>query len=438
MKRAGEEKQQGGPLQASKVDKRGLYFGESTRGPHGFTVDRGGQYLMRTGFEPSVCPIGGGGVSSPSASLGSEGLLFEGVGDDLVRRTSSGHYEPVGLERLCGRSVALLFGLGMHPKCTSFVPFLAQASSNQLSRASSLLMLSFQEEDAFCSASLCQPPGKGLARPGSRQDSQLPATYPASFSAIWLASWLAAEEYQIVEQAAGGGPPAAAWLHVMRKKFCALPGVYVQQRERAYYFGLSLFAVAAASQFYKNVNEEGGRPKVEVVYVDLDSDPQAFEESRKSMPWLSLQFSSPVRSKLIRRYGLRVEPRGRRLRVSLCASCLSVHPAGYASLPNCVVLGLPRMLVVGPRGEEMQWLPCEHESPVVLREWDYAAFRWPPAAAADSRGDSAGSSSRKETCKHSGETQEQIDWDWPLKPEVAAAWPREWERRQQHRHDENS
>lgn len=48
-------------------------------------------------------------------------------------------------------------------------------------------------------------------------------------------------------------------------------------------------------------------------------------------------------------------------------------------LPGRVTMGLPRLLVVGPRGEEMHWLPCDHESAVVLKEWDFVASQWLPA-----------------------------------------------------------
>ncbi|KAL8455277.1 hypothetical protein Emag_000861 [Eimeria magna] len=230
MKKGATEKQQAGVSGPSKPDKRGLFCGE-TRGPQGFVIDKGGQHLMRTGFEPSVMPIGGGSYFSDSAE--GQGGLFDGVGGGLVRRGPSGHYHPL-------------------------------------------------------------TPTRGGVR--------------------CMRTW---------------GP------------------------------------------FYKSVNEEGEKRKIEVVYVGLDKERQAFEDSRAHMPWLSLQFDSPLRSTLIRRYRLETEP------------------SGHTVLPGSVVLGLPRLLVVGPQGQQIHWLHCEHESPVVLREWDFEATQWPPAidTAAD-RGDS--------------------------------------------------
>ncbi|XP_026194178.1 probable nucleoredoxin 1 [Cyclospora cayetanensis] len=173
------------PLAGSKAAKfsRGQFVGE-TRSAEGYVIDRGGEYLMRAGFEPSTVPIGAN-VLDPSREY--EGLL-DGAGDDLVKRAIGGRYEPVGMDQLWGRSVALLFSAGCHPKCASFVPFLIQ--------------------------------------------------------------------------------------------------------------------------FYKNVNEEGGGPKVEVIYISLDNDEEAFENSRRTMPWLSLQYSSPLRDRLMKRYRLKVEPVG--------------------------------------------------------------------------------------------------------------------------------
>ncbi|KAL8445681.1 hypothetical protein Emed_005445 [Eimeria media] len=164
--------------------------------------------------------------------------------------------------------------------------------------------------------------------------------------------------------------------------------------------------------FYKSVNEEGDKKKIEVVYVGLDKERQAFEESRAHMPWLSLQFDSPLRSNLIRRYRLKVEP------------------SGPTPLPESVVLGLPRLLVVGPQGQEYHWLHCEHDSPVVLREWDFAATQWPPAP--DSEADRGDSCCRPHERATRDRQQDLTDTIWPLTPELAAAWPMERERQQQH------
>ena len=68
--------------------------------------------------------------------------------------------------------------------------------------------------------------------------------------------------------------------------------------------------VCACMQFYKNVNESGDQPKIEIVYISLDSSREAYEESRRCMPWLSLQYNSPLRNRLIKRYKLKIEPSG--------------------------------------------------------------------------------------------------------------------------------
>ncbi|KAL8437897.1 hypothetical protein ACSSS7_000660 [Eimeria intestinalis] len=304
MKKGAAEKQQQPKTPATaKVDTRGLFFGE-TRGPQGFVIDKGGQHLMRAGFEPSTRPIGTGASLSDSAGAAA---------------TTRAQLHPVLLR------------------------------------------------------------GKGQE---------------------------------------------------------------------------GLFDNIGEDLFYKSVNEEGERKKVEVIYVGLDKERQAFEDSRAHMPWLSLQFDSPLRKTLIRRYHLRIEPSGiERFLHSLCcrkhqqqqqqrpaaaaaAAAAGVSDSREAPLPQSVIVGLPRLLVVGPQGQEYHWLQCEHDSPVVLREWDYEAFRWPPAP--DASGDKGDSCTSR---PHGGDTrdnrQDFADIDWPLTPEVAAAWPMERERQQQHgRHEE--
>ncbi|CDJ43638.1 hypothetical protein, conserved, partial [Eimeria tenella] len=180
MKRAAAQQQQG--ASQGPRNTRGAYSGES-RPSEGFKIDRGQQYLMRSGFAPSTAPIGSTVSGHPEGEFES---FLEGVGEDLVGLSVEG-FRPVGLDALWGRSVALLFSAGTHPKCSSFIPFLAQ--------------------------------------------------------------------------------------------------------------------------FYKNVNEAGDRPKVEIIYVSLDESEAAFESSRQQMPWLSLQFNSPTRQKLIKRYRIYVDPR---------------------------------------------------------------------------------------------------------------------------------
>ncbi|KAL8273121.1 hypothetical protein Esti_002879 [Eimeria stiedai] len=361
MKRGVAEKQQAGVSAPAKAHTRGMFCGE-TRGVQGYIIDKGGQHLMRAGFEPSPVPIGGGSSCSDSAECRKG--LFDGVGEGLVRRGPSGQYHPVGVEQLGGRSVALLFGLHLHPKCTSFIPFLAQARARKERSCVCVFV---------CELSLLYVPLGVCLLPSYLYPSHVLGHTCRLYTST--SNCMRALLTRVVPAVC-----SETWL--------------------------------VRVQFYKSVNEEGDKKKVEVVYVSLDEERQAFEDSRAHMPWLSVQFDSPLRGTLIRRYRVKVEP------------------SGHSSpLPGSVVLGLPRLLVVGPQGQALHWLHCEHESPVVLREWDFTATQWPPTV--DVAADKGDSCSRP----HGGDTRDKMqdlaDTIWPLTPELAAAWPMEKERQQQ-------
>ena len=81
-----------------------------------------------------------------------------------------------------------------------------------------------------------------------------------------------------------------------------------------------MFGVVCVCQFYQTVNTAGGHPKIEVIYIGLDGEAAEFEDSRQRMPWLSLQYNSPLRHKLIKRYRLKIEPAGQN--ISCCCCCL--------------------------------------------------------------------------------------------------------------------
>ena len=85
----------------------------------------------------------------------------------------------------------------------------------------------------------------------------------------------------------------------------------------------------------------------------------------------------------------------------------------------------------------MHWLPCDHESAVVLKEWDFVASQWLPAQRPYTHAE------HLYACSHAGDpsilakdSQTEADalnpmsFSWPLAPEIAAVWPME-RRRQQ-------
>lgn len=111
-------------------------------------------------------------------------------------------------------------------------------------------------------------------------------------------------------------------------------------------------------QFYKNVNEAGQYPKIEIIFVSMDGSKEDYIANRNNMPWLSVEYNSPLQRGLINKFDVKAFLPGR-------------------SDGRFLGKGIPKLIVVGHEGQPIHWLPCEHQSPNVLREWDIYSNRWP-------------------------------------------------------------
>ncbi|EPR64361.1 PDI family protein [Toxoplasma gondii ME49] len=105
--------------------------------------------------------------------------------------------------------------------------------------------------------------------------------------------------------------------------------------------------------YYRTMNEGGANQKIEIIFVSLDRDREAFESHRAHMPWLSIDLENPLTEILKRHFRVMKE--------------YEVPTYGYGSRT-----GVPSVIVIGSDGREAQFLPiCSG-----LEEGDRALLRW--------------------------------------------------------------
>ncbi|PFH38572.1 PDI family protein [Besnoitia besnoiti] len=112
--------------------------------------------------------------------------------------------------------------------------------------------------------------------------------------------------------------------------------------------------------FYRTINEGGSNQKIEVIFVSLDRDRQAFEHHRSHMPWLSIDLENPLTDVLKRHFRVMKE--------------YEVPAYGYGSRT-----GVPCVVVVGSDGREAQFLPVSsgrEEGDRALLRWDWRNTRF--------------------------------------------------------------
>ncbi|CDJ32311.1 uncharacterized protein EMH_0074110 [Eimeria mitis] len=85
-------------------------------------------------------------------------------------------------------------------------------------------------------------------------------------------------------------------------------------------------------------------------------------------------------------------------------------------------MGIPRLLVVGPRGEQITWLSAEHTGAAALKDWDFHTNQWPRTSSS-----SSSSSSSDDAAAAAADRQQQQHTyadppSWPFTPEAAAAF----------------
>ncbi|KAL8271897.1 hypothetical protein Esti_004182 [Eimeria stiedai] len=108
-------------------------------------------------------------------------------------------------------------------------------------------------------------------------------------------------------------------------------------------------------QFYRTVNEGGSHQKIEVIFVSADENEKAYRDHLKHMPWLSIDYSDPLRVILLRHFRVEKE----------------VHVPTQGQGPRA---GLPSLVVVGADGRDAQFLQVSggrEEGEKALLRWDW-------------------------------------------------------------------
>ncbi|CBZ54272.1 conserved hypothetical protein [Neospora caninum Liverpool] len=114
-------------------------------------------------------------------------------------------------------------------------------------------------------------------------------------------------------------------------------------------------------QFYDTTNASGEKQAVEIIFVSLDKDEQEFERFRSLMPWCSVEFNSPLRKNLLKRYRVADDE----------------IVVGEIRIPAA---GLPLLVVIGPNGEEAGRLSFQPRDESGFQQWDYRFNKWPGSA----------------------------------------------------------
>lgn len=112
--------------------------------------------------------------------------------------------------------------------------------------------------------------------------------------------------------------------------------------------------------FYRRLNEGGSNQKIEIIFVSMDENREAFEKHRANMPWLSVDFENPL-TVILRRH-FRVVSRS------------EIPTYGYGS-----ATGIPSVIIIGSDGHEAQILPVSsgrEEGERALMRWDWRNTRF--------------------------------------------------------------
>eukprot|EP01054_Gregarina_sp_Poly1_P001572 Gregarina_sp_Poly_1__1571@NODE_139_length_13109_cov_53_487809_g124_i0_p10_GENE_NODE_139_length_13109_cov_53_487809_g124_i0NODE_139_length_13109_cov_53_487809_g124_i0_p10_ORF_typecomplete_len229_score20_69Thioredoxin_8/PF13905_6/1_3e04Thioredoxin_8/PF13905_6/6e17AhpCTSA/PF00578_21/0_001Redoxin/PF08534_10/0_0026UCH_C/PF18031_1/0_11_NODE_139_length_13109_cov_53_487809_g124_i01239313079 len=104
--------------------------------------------------------------------------------------------------------------------------------------------------------------------------------------------------------------------------------------------------------FYKTINENSDRQKVEVIYVPLDEDDREYDSHRKRMPWLALDRRDPLIPELKQHFGVFTAPERPKFGV------------GPRHQP-------PHMSVIGADGRTLRNLSFDHPDEHLLSRWNY-------------------------------------------------------------------